>query len=188
MSHALLHAWEKTLRRRGSARALTHAEDGQSWSFSELDQRASDWLEAHAPSPATALAGRAVVFAAPIGVGWLEIFLGLLRAGAVAVPLDAAEPAAAQRSAAQAMRAGFWWDGRQLVALAGARCFRNPEICFVKLTSGSTGQPRPLAFTAAQLLADGRQVTATMGISPRDINYGLIPWVIRTASETSRCR
>jgi len=175
MSHALVSAWEKTLRRRAAVRAITHAADGQSWSFSALDRRAAAWLRAHAPSPAAALAGRAVVFAAPNGIGWLEIFLGLLRAGAVAVPLDAAEPPAAQRSAAQAMRAGFWWDGRQLVALAGARRYRDPEVCLIKLTSGTAGQPRPLIFTAAQILADARQVTATMGISDGDVNYGLIP-------------
>jgi long-chain acyl-CoA synthetase len=35
--------------------------------------------------------------------------------------------------------------------------------------------PRALVFTAGQLLADGRQVTSTMGIKARDLNYALIP-------------
>ena len=69
----------------------------------------------------------------------------------------------------------FWWNGSALVALDGARRFRDPSICLVKLTSGTTGQPRPLAFTAAQMLADARQVTTTMGIGSRDVNYALIP-------------
>lgn len=59
--------------------------------------------------------------------------------------------------------------------LVRAKRFRDPAICLIKLTSGTTGRPRALAFTAAQLLADGRQVTATMGIGPRDVNYALIP-------------
>ena len=174
MSAALLQAWEKTLRRRGADRAVTQAADGGSVTFRELDARATAWLAAHAPLP-RALAGRAVVFAAPNGIGWLEIFLGLLRAGAVAVPLDAAEPPAAQRRTAETLRAGFWWDGARLVALANARRFRDPAVCLIKLTSGTTGQPRPLVFTAGQMLADARQVTATMGIGPRDLNYALIP-------------
>ena len=174
MSHALFLAWEKTLRRRGGERAAVQTVDGSSCTFRELEARASAWLAAQAPG-GRELAGRAVVFATPNGIGWLEIFLGLLRAGAVVVPLDAAEPIAAQRSLAQALRAGFWWDGAQLVPLKGARRFRDPALCLIKLTSGTTGQPRPLVFTATQLLADARQVTATMGIGPRDLNYGLIP-------------
>ena len=174
MSQALLQAWERTLRRRGGDRAVVQAGNGLSVTFRELDARASAWLRAHAPEP-TQLKGRAVVFAAANGIGWLEIFLGLLKAGAVAVPLDAAEPPVAQRRLAAALRAGFWWDGAKLEALAGAKRYRDPALCLIKLTSGTTGQPRALVFTAGQLLADGRQVTTTMGIGPRDLNYALIP-------------
>jgi acyl-CoA synthetase (AMP-forming)/AMP-acid ligase II len=143
-------------------------------SFRELDARASGWLRAHIPDPAT-LRGRAVVFAMTNGIAWLEIFLGLLKAGAVVTPLDAAEPPAAQRRQATELRAAAWWDGTRLVALPGSRRWRDPQVCLIKLTSGTTGQPRALVFTAGQLLADGRQVTATMGIGPRDLNYALIP-------------
>lgn len=175
MSRALLLAWEKTLRRAGGARAIVQASDGRTVTFRELDARAAAWLARHAPEPAR-LAGRAVVFAVPNGIGWQEIFLALLRAGAVAVPLDAAEPPAAQRLLAETLRAGFWWDGARLVPLPAARRFRDPRVCLVKLTSGTTGRPRPLVFTALQLLADARQVTATMGIGPHDLNYGVIPF------------
>ncbi len=174
MSCALLSAWGKTLRRCGDDRAVTQAADGHAVTFRELDLRATAWLATHAPDP-RALAGRAVVFAVPNGLRWFEIFLGLLRAGAVAVPLDAAEPVAAQRRIAEALRAGFWWDGARLTSLPDPRRFRDPAVCLIKLTSGTTGQPRPLIFTAAQFLADAQQVTATMGIRPRDLNYALIP-------------
>jgi acyl-coenzyme A synthetase/AMP-(fatty) acid ligase len=106
----------------------------------------------------------------------MEFFLALMRAGAVAVPLDSAEPVAAQRQIAEALRAGFWWSGEELVALEGARRFRDPATCLIKLTSGTTGRPRPLVFTAEQMLADGRQVTTTMGIRATDLNYALIPF------------
>jgi long-chain acyl-CoA synthetase len=169
--HVLLQAWAKTLHRHGGDRAVVQAADGLSCTFRELDARADAWL-ARAPA---GLAGRAVVFALPNGIAWLETFLGLLRAGAVAVPLDPGEPASAQRAAAAGLRAGFWWDGTRLAPLPGARRFTTPGVCFLKLTSGSTGRPRPLVFTAGQLLADARQVTATMGITARDLNYALIP-------------
>lgn len=196
MSSALLSAWTRTLRRHGAARAVVQADNGAAVTFRELDTRADAWLRTHAADwrrgdPAAKrsfaatgaprrqkipdLKGRAVVFAAPNSIAWLEIFLGLLKAGAVVVPLDAAEPPAAQRRLATSLRAGFWWNGTKLEALAGARRYRDPKVCLVKLTSGTTGQPRALVFTADQLLADGRQVTATMGIRPRDLNYALIP-------------
>jgi acyl-CoA synthetase (AMP-forming)/AMP-acid ligase II len=175
MSHALLQAWEITLRRHGPQRAVIHAADGKSWTFRELDDRATAWLDVQAPADRARLAGRAVAFAAPNGIEWLAIFLGLLRARAVVVPLDASEPATAQRELAAASRAACWWDGTRLAPLGPARSFRDPAVCLIKLTSGTTGRPRPLVFTTAQMLADARQVTAAMGITVRDLNYALIP-------------
>jgi len=174
MNSALLQAWERIVRRQGAKRAVVQATDGATATFEELDARATAWCRRHVPNSAR-LAGRVVVFAAPNGIGWLEIFLGLLKAGAVAAPLDAAEPPLAQRRLAQALRAGAWWDGTRLEELPGARRHRDPAICLLKLTSGSSGTPRALGFTGQQLLADGRQVTSTMGIRPRDLNYALIP-------------
>ena len=174
MSHALLQAWIKTLRRRGDDRAVVQAGDGQAVTFRELDARVDAWVGRHAADSA-GLKGRAVVFATANGVGWLEIFIGLLKAGAIVVPLDAAEPLGEQRRIAESLRAGFWWNGAKLEALATAKLYRDPEVCLIKLTSGTTGKPRALVFTAKQLLADGRQVMVTMGIKPRDLNYALIP-------------
>lgn len=174
MSHALLEAWQKTLRRHGAARALRSA-DGRARTFRELDAGADAWLQAHAPQGAP-LKGRAVVFAAPNEAPWLELFLALLKAGAIAVPLDPAEPALARQRLATTLRAGFWWDGSSLVALKGAKPYRDSRLCFIKTTSGTTGRPKALVFTADQLLADARQVTASMGITSRDVNYALIPF------------
>lgn len=170
----ILHAWERTLRRRGGDRAIVQAGDGEACTFRELDGGARAWLARNVSEPRR-LARRLVVFSAPNGIGWFEIFLGLLRAGGIVVPLDAAEPATAQRALAEALRAGFWWDGQRLVALEDARRFRDDALSLVKLTSGTTGRPRPLFFTGEQMLADARQVTATMGIGARDLNYALIP-------------
>ena len=171
MSRVVLQAWAKTVRRHGREAALTMAADGSIRTFAELEAGATQLA-----FDAQALAGRAVVFALPNGIRWLEVFLALLRAGAVPVPLDAAEPAASQRAIATALRAAFWCDGEKLVALPAARRFRDPEIALIKLTSGTTGKPRPLVFTGAQMLADARQVTSTMGIRASDRNYALIPF------------
>ncbi len=174
MSTALQRAWRQTLRQCGHDRAITTAVDGRTTTFRELDARAAAWRKAHLPAGED-MSGRAVVFAVPNGTVWLEIFIGLLQAGAVIAPLDAAEPPAAQRRLAESLRASHWWNGTALVELPRPRRFRDPETSLIKLTSGTTGSPRPLVFTGNQVLADARQVTATMGIRQRDLNYALIP-------------
>lgn len=174
MSQTLLASWRRALRRHAQRRAVVQADDGTTVTFGQLDARASVWHHQHAPEHAR-LAGRAVVFAAVNSIGWFEIFLGLLKAGAIVLPLDAGEPASTQRQIACELRAAAWWNGSHLEPLSNARRYRDPHACLIKLTSGSTGRPRPLVFTAAQLIADARQVTVTMDILPRDVNYALIP-------------
>lgn len=174
MSRKLMTAWSRTLRRYGEKPAVIEADTGTTVSFLDLDERANRWLERHAKNRAL-LRDSTVVFAVPNGIVWLEIFVGLLKAKAIVVPIDAAEPVASQRKIADALRANFWWDGTQLLALKNSKRARNPLHCLIKLTSGTTGNPKPLRFTGQQLLADARQVTATMRIGPRDFNYAVIP-------------
>ncbi|OYU99493.1 MAG: hypothetical protein CFE26_25555, partial [Verrucomicrobiales bacterium VVV1] len=49
-------------------------------------------------------------------------------------------------------------------------------VCLLKVTSGTTGAAKALAFTHGQMIADGKQVGATMGIGPEDVNLGIIPF------------
>lgn len=50
-----------------------------------------------------------------------------------------------------------------------------PANCaHLKLTSGSTGQPRLIAFTEDQLAADARNIVSTMGLRPEWPNLGVI--------------
>lgn len=171
MAETLLRAWLATVRRHARRVAIAQATDGACVTFQELDVRARVWTQRHARDT---LRRRTVVFSAPNGIAWFETFLGLLHANAVVVPLDPGEPLEALRATAERLRAA-WWDGSQLQASDRLRTYRDPSIALIKLTSGSTGAPRPLVFSAAQMLADGRQVMRGMGIGPRDLNYALIP-------------
>jgi acyl-CoA synthetase (AMP-forming)/AMP-acid ligase II len=168
----LLSAWHRTLRANPGAAALVDDAAGRTWSRREIDAAAAAWAARHG----RALHGSTVVFAEANGAGWLEVFLGLLQSGAVVAAVEPGEPAAAQRALAHAVGAAALWSEGRLDSLASHRQRRPPGARLLKLTSGSSGAPRVLAFTDAQLLADGRQVCATMGIRARDRNLGLIPF------------
>ena len=101
MSASLLHAWSRTVAVAPAARALCDAASGRTWSRQELDTLAAAWRAAHGSD----VAGQTVMFAEPNGPGWLEVFLGLLKSGAVIVALDPGEPPAAQRAIATAIGA-----------------------------------------------------------------------------------
>ena len=49
-----------------------------------------------------------------------------------------------------------------------------PGIAHVKLTSGSTGEPRGVLFRGEQLAADAENIVATMGLRPDWPNLGVI--------------
>src|SRR5439155_8665588 len=49
------------------------------------------------------------------------------------------------------------------------------RAAIVRLTSGSTGRPRGVAVTSEQLIADSRNICATMGLQPGDTLVGAIP-------------
>ena len=49
----------------------------------------------------------------------------------------------------------------------------GPRTDLLKLTSGTTAEPRAIRFTAAQLLADCDNICDTMGLREDDRNYGI---------------
>ena len=173
MGETLLTVWQETVRRDPDAPAVIDGATGRCWTRRALAQAAETW---RAALPAgTGLAGRRVVMAEPNGARWFEVFLGLLQAGAVPVPTDPTEPAPARLATAAALGAAAGWHDGRFELLDTGRRPRRHGACLVKLTSGSTGAPRALEFTHAQMLADGRQVCAGMGLLPADLNLAAIP-------------
>ena len=64
--------------------------------------------------------------------------------------------------------------GLRLVPCAGA-ARRYPGMAILKLTSGSTGLPKAALANDAQMIADGTQIAAAMGIRPSDTQIAVIP-------------
>ncbi len=171
MSDTLLTVWQAQVADTPAARALVDAQ-GREWSRAELDALASRLAQ----TLPTAVSRQRVAFALANSAEWFATFLGLLRAGATPVALDPSEPIAQQRTLAGAAGATFILIDNQAEQLGAPIKRRQPVPALIKLTSGSTGLPRALAFTHANMLADGRQVCASMDIRPDDLNLAVIPF------------
>ena len=175
MALTLHTVWSATVRRKPDAIALIEAGSGRSWSRADLEAEAHHWLETLPPN--TDLRGRIVVFAQPNGAPWWHLFLGLISAGAIPTPVDPGESSDALQGIATAIGASWIWHHNQLRAgnqTAPRR--RRQNLALIKLTSGSTGIPQAFPFTAAQMLADGRQICTSMDIGPDDLNLAAIPF------------
>jgi len=120
------------------------------------------------------LRGRVIGLALPNSSDWLASFLAILRAGAVALPLDPGTDQA--RSVVESVGGTAFIDQAGIQEWSTRRRRLPATICLAKLTSGSTGRPTPHFFTHTEMIADGRQVQEGMGIGPDDINFAVIPF------------
>ena len=172
MQGTLRHCWQHTVRSAPAAPALHDVATGRTWTRAELTALGAAWAARHGEG----LAGQRVVFSGGNGPEWFGVFLGLLSSDAVIVALDPGEPLEAQRALAAKIGAlSLWHDGYlEPIGPPRRRSAHPPRL--LKVTSGTTGIPRGLPFNDSQLLADGRQVCATMGIRSRDVNLGCIPF------------
>jgi long-chain acyl-CoA synthetase len=181
MTDTLFRHWTATLGRAPAEVAVVDAASGRAWSRAALGAAAAGWAGSFAQCAGrTPLAGCRVAMSVPNGAEWFQVFLGLLSLGAVPAPIDPSEPEAAQFGAARSIGAPWIWreGGLRPAGPRGRSRSARPSSsgeCLVKLTSGSSGEPRGLAVTHGQMEADGRQICASMGIGPQDANLAVIP-------------
>jgi acyl-CoA synthetase (AMP-forming)/AMP-acid ligase II len=167
----LWQRWLATSRRQPRRTVLIDANRGEIWTAAALTRRALEF----APALAGYRPGERIAFRLLNGAEWMALFLALQRAQLIAVPLDGALPAAGSHELARQLRVhALYLDGRWH-GPEGRPAPRTPGYCCLKITSGSGGAPKAVACRAEHLLADGRQVTATMGIRADDRNLGAIP-------------
>jgi long-chain acyl-CoA synthetase len=163
---AILEPWLATLASRRDEPAIFGNDGSILRTFGSIEEEADAFAGELDDIPA------GTVVAVEIGnsPSWPAVFLALLRTKCVVVPLgrDASLPEYVE------------------VVIEEGGCIRrleNPtrqrvqaDTVLLKLTSGTTGTPRGICFTAAQLAADCANICETMGIHADDVNYGVIPF------------
>ncbi len=174
---ALLGAWTETLARRSGDPAVIGTGGKVSRSFDQIDAEAKE-VEGTLLSDFA----RGSVLAIQIGnhPAWPAALLACLRRGLVVLPLETTISAQAREPAlAVCHAAGVIADrgGQITVTTITAKDVdwgaQTPTL--LKLTSGTTAAPRAIRFRGEQLLADCSQICDTMGITDRDLNFGVIP-------------
>ena len=119
--------------------------------------------------------GDAVAIQLPNSVDFVAAFGAALKKKLVAILID--------RDATESEIGNVLghFNARGLVYRTGisTRSAARPNVPadarLIKLTSGSTGMPKGIVATEANLLADCVNICATMGIRPGDVNLGAIP-------------
>ena len=120
--------------------------------------------------------GERIAFRLPNGCGWFALFLALQRAGLAAVPLDAAMPSAGCVETARRLGvSALYLDGEFHPLGKQGASVRKRNVRCVKITSGTGALPKAIECRAEHLLADGRNIIATMKIRANDINLAAIP-------------
>jgi acyl-CoA synthetase (AMP-forming)/AMP-acid ligase II len=133
-----------------------------------------------------------VLIALPNGVDFFLAFYGIQLAGGIAVPIfpessperitSLAKLCSARLAVRQTRVIGL--EGIQSIKVSGSRNtpIRNKfpaihpgDVAFIQYTSGSTGNPKGVQLTHANLLTNMRQMIAGMQISPQDIFVSWLP-------------
>jgi long-chain acyl-CoA synthetase len=114
----------------------------------------------------------------PNSVEFVAAWLAALQEGVVFVPIDRDAPRAEITQILDHfdVRGLLEKSGRVTTRPAGARRELPAEARLIKLTSGSTGLPKGIVASEANLIADFENIASSMGIGPDDINLGAIPF------------
>lgn len=163
-----------------SAAALIDGTSGEITSRFELRDRGAALAERLRASGIHR--GDALAIQLPNGVDFVAAFLAALELDLVVIPIDrdAPETEVGRILAHFSVRGLVYCADRRTTSVSIREIDRRPVLPrnarLIKLTSGSTGLPKGIVTTEANLVADCRTICSTMDIRPSDINLGAIPF------------
>ncbi len=121
--------------------------------------------------------GDLVAVQLPNSVEFVATWLAVLQEGFVFVPIDRDAP---EIEVGQILShfgvKGLVYRGGQSMRSVDSRPPLPSEARLIKLTSGSTGLPKGIVTSEANLVADCENIVSSMGITADDLNFGAIPF------------
>lgn len=163
----LLTLWDET-RRRAAGPALRGGDGSvlRTWDEIEAEARA---FEARFDTAAPRVAVQAANHPS-----YPALLLAVWRAGGAVCLLDPATAPPRRAVVVRETGCDFFVDDTWRFARTGTPGSETDSACLYKVTSGTTGEPKVIGFTGAQLAADARQIVAGMGIGPDDVNLAAV--------------
>ncbi|MDD5200165.1 MAG: class I adenylate-forming enzyme family protein [Terrimicrobiaceae bacterium] len=169
-----LELWREVTARNSGRTAIFHPDGAPARTFDGLATEAvrlSRILPGIEP-------GSVITLQAPNTPEWIAMLLAIWLADCAALLVDAGMPDSERERVETLCRAAgrFGWgaDGAEFARFDGEAMVAEDGIALIKLTSGTSGEPRAIHFTGAQILADCEQICGTMGIGREDLNYGIV--------------
>lgn len=174
----LLVAWEETVARHGGEPAIFDTLGRALFRFEEIESLSREY-EIRDSGLTSLKAGEILAIQVGNHPHWPALFLACLRRGVIVLPVEKTVSDTERASALQTCRvAGLLSEvGQPIEPLDGRRKidWQGLPPVLLKLTSGTTAEPRAIRFRSGQLLADAIQICDTMGIGADDLNFAVIP-------------
>jgi long-chain acyl-CoA synthetase len=174
---SLAEAWKNTSPAREREGAIFDTQGNALRIFAQIEEEACDFEQ-------TLLrefrSGEVIAIQVGNHPSWPALLLACLRRQLVALPLERTMATGEREAALRICRARAVIEiENERITLANLSSQSiewgpNPPS-LLKLTSGTTAAPRAIRFRSEQLLADCTQICETMGITARDLNFGVIP-------------
>lgn len=165
--------WEAILAQKGDAPGILNTRGEVVYSFKQIEDRARDFeskVDGFEPGD---------VLAVQIGnhQDWPSILIACSRRQVVVLPLEQSIADQQRDAALKVCHASAIVEKANTIRKIDDQPVKwsgqTPSL--LKLTSGTTAEPRAIRFRSEQLLADCDQICETMGISDVDLNFGVIP-------------
>ena len=174
----LLSAWRETLAQRSGDPAIFDTSARVLRTFADIRDEAAAFARG---GLGAAAAGSVVALQIGNHPSWPALLLACLERQLVAVPLERSTATAERDAALSLCRAAVLVTDSSPNEIKFTPLHAEPpnwterQPVLLKLTSGTTAAPRAIRFRSEQLLADCVQICDTMGITPRDLNFAVIP-------------
>jgi acyl-coenzyme A synthetase/AMP-(fatty) acid ligase len=171
-NNPVLCRWAEIVADRGAEIAVLACDGGALRTFDEVESESREMAEYFLEVPP----GRIVSCQIGNSPAFPAFILAAWRAGCGVLLLDKDHTPARRERLEELSGAVFRLEPSGIVRLGGGISDLESPVAadLLKVTSGSTGEPRTIRFSAAQLLADADAICETMGLGETDINYGAI--------------
>ena len=167
-------AWARVLAQYRNRPAILRADGAPLRTFAAIEEERRTWRDTLGGLPPRS----AVIGQLGNAPGWPALFLACLDLELVLIPVEGSMPVEqSSRIAALTQARAVVRTGQAVEVFERDRLdWDEPAPALLKITSGTTGLPRAVCCRESHLAADCRNICATMGIRPADINFGVIPF------------